>query len=57
MLVIVGINPRRDGSPMRIRFTISCHVDIEYARKADLDFYTAILVKEIVPYIFLGFYF
>lgn len=49
----MGINPRRDGSPMGVRFAISCHVNLEYARKTDFYFYAAVLVKKIIEYVFL----
>ena len=54
MLVILGINSRRDSSPIRARFVFLRDISLEDASQFNLGVNGAILVKVVIPDVFCG---
>ena len=54
MLVILGINSRRDSGPIRARFVFLRDISLEDASQFNLGVNGAILVKVVIPDVFCG---
>ena len=54
MLMVLGVDPRCDSGPIRVRFILPCDIGLQDASQFNLGVNGTVLVKVVVPNVFYG---